>query len=83
MGQVAGLTTQIYSTHQGLKEMQIERQRQQQARPLEWAKAQQEGRIPGNLTNPGGALADIKRSSIDGDEPYFMICPNGMGYEKD
>jgi tetratricopeptide (TPR) repeat protein len=34
-------------------------------------------------TNPGGALADIKRSSIDGDEPYFLICPNGMGYEKD
>jgi len=29
---------------------------------------------------PGGVLVDIKRVSVDDNKPYFLICPNGLGY---
>lgn len=32
-------------------------------------------------TNPGGALAEVRRLYIDNDKPYFLMCVNGLGYD--
>ena len=34
----------------------------------------------GTTDKPGGALADVRRVSIDSGKPYFMSCVNGMAY---
>lgn len=30
---------------------------------------------------PGGALADVRRMYVDNDEPYYLLCLNGLGYD--
>ena len=85
---VVGLSASIAASNMELKKLKQQRDNLKANYSGSYNKAVTEGRIKSddyynNSKKPGGAIADIKREYKDKDIPYFLICFNGLIYEKE
>jgi hypothetical protein len=74
----------IHDFNRSTSELRQERvqliDRMKAGNPAYYQQKVDDGTIGRLLQDPGGALADIRRSYVDSDRPYFVTCVNGLGY---
>ena len=79
-----GALMDIHDFNRSTSELRQERvqliDRMKAGNPAYYQQKVDDGTIGRLLQDPGGALADIRRSYVDSDRPYFVTCVNGLGY---